>query len=59
MSKKHFIALADAIRHFNQLPDIRAFDAEFTDAQIDALAQFCFTQNPRFNTNRWKEYIKQ
>lgn len=52
MSKKHFIALADAIREHN------ARNQEpFTDKQIMALADFCETQNPMFKRERWQDYI--
>lgn len=65
MTKKHFIALADAIRSYNNpdnicrrtatLADSRY--ADFTDAQIEALADFCAEQNPKFNRERWLSYI--
>jgi hypothetical protein len=53
MTKKHFIALADAIREFNDA----GFQMEFRADQIDCLAAFCQRQNPRFNTQRWVDYI--
>jgi hypothetical protein len=60
MSKKHFIALADAIRNYNE----HAFDApniasprKFEHTQLYALADFCRTQNPNFNRERWLDYI--
>ena len=46
MSKKQFIALADLIR-----------SQQFTVPQIDALADFCQAQNPRFLRARWLDYI--
>jgi len=48
MSKKHFIALADAVRR----------SGRFTPAQLDVLADFCWDQNPRFNKARWLGYIQ-
>lgn len=52
MSKKDFIALADAIRtHNERSPE------PFTPAQIDALAKFCRGQNYNFKWDRWTEYI--
>jgi len=48
MSKKHFIALADAIR-LAAVP--------FLDAQIEELADFCQSQNNQFNRERWLDYI--
>jgi hypothetical protein len=49
MSKKHFIALADAIKK-NQY-------VHFTDVQLGFLADFLKSQNPRFNADRWLDYI--
>jgi hypothetical protein len=48
MSKKHFIALADMIR-LN--PDA------WQDWQKDILASFCASQNPKFNRERWLDYV--
>lgn len=48
MSKKHFIALADFI-HANRY--------HFTPDAIERLADFCASQNPRFNRQRWLDYI--
>ena len=47
MSKKHFIALADAIRA----------DGTFTSRQVSALAGFCKMQNDDFKASRWFDYI--
>jgi hypothetical protein len=47
MTKKHFIALADAIRA----------DRTFTNYQLITLAEFCRDQNPRFDRERWLDYI--
>lgn len=49
MTKKHFIALADAIRGMQPVP--------LTDWQIEQFALFCSNQNPRFNRERWLGYI--
>jgi hypothetical protein len=67
MTKKHFIALADAIRNYNdpdnicrrsaQLSDSDGHYFDFTEAQIEALADFCQAQNPDFNRERWLGYI--
>lgn len=63
MSKKHFIALADAIRSLsvftfsNQgasnvvVPMFRYQDV------VDSLANFCVSQNGNFNRQRWLDYI--
>jgi hypothetical protein len=48
MSKKHFIALADAIKN-SRVP--------FSGSHIEVLAQFCHEQNRKFNTERWIDYI--
>jgi hypothetical protein len=55
MSKKHFIALADAIRIHNNV--FGAFGERFTSQQIELLADFCKQQNPNFNRERWISYI--
>jgi hypothetical protein len=55
MSKKHFIALADMIREHNRV--LESADHKFSPAQIDALADFCQSQNPNFNRERWLGYI--
>lgn len=52
MSKKDFIALADAIRTHNEhnaLP--------FGQEQLETLATFCAQQNPNFKRDRWLDYI--
>lgn len=61
MTKKHFIALADAIRTYNE----HAFPTgtntvsplQFTYTQLIWLADFCQSQNPNFNRERWLAYI--
>lgn len=53
MSKKDFIALADMIREVNT--DTSA--TPFTDWQVGAIADFCQSQNPRFDRKRWLDYI--
>ena len=60
MSKKHFIALADAIRKHNvhATPDTSQTGwTTFTDDQIETLADFCQSQNSNFNRERWLGYI--
>lgn len=54
MTKKHFIALADAIKDHNALA---ADKDKFTDAHLDTLARFCFLQNGGFMGSRWRNYI--
>lgn len=55
MSKKDFIALADAIRAHN--PRVCSRNDQFQSAHIDALADFCQSQNPAFLRDRWLSYI--
>ena len=50
MSKKHFIALGDAIRNH---PGI----TPFTYDQVKTLADFCQAQNPAFDRERWMRYV--
>lgn len=61
MSKKHFIALADTIREYNKaaFPSGTniASPLQFDCTQLYALANFCQSQNPRFNRQRWLDYI--
>jgi hypothetical protein len=53
MSKKHFIALADVVKGHNANGERPTFSQE----GIRVLADFCQSQNPRFNRQRWLEYI--
>jgi hypothetical protein len=61
MSKKDFIALADSIRAHNAIKrNVWGKSAErmcFNVEQIEALADFCQSQNPRFMRERWLGYI--
>lgn len=52
MSKKDFIALADAIRSYN-----KKHESQFDVEQIRVLANFCKMQNSRFLAERWLSYI--
>ncbi len=55
VTKKHFIALADAIKDHN-----KQFDQHgdgFNDKYLETLADFCSAQNPNFNRERWLGYI--
>jgi len=56
MTKKHYIALADAIKDHNTLV-AKIGGTEFQPTQLDSLATFCQRQNPRFNRQRWLDYI--
>ena len=61
MSKKHFIALADAIKSYNQGSFEHGTNItsplQFTHTQILSLADFCKSQNYNFNRGRWLDYI--
>jgi hypothetical protein len=49
MTKKHFIALADAIK---------TATVTFSRAHLEVLADFCSAQNWRFQRHRWFGYIR-
>ena len=57
MTKKHFIALADAIREHNRIARNIGHYAEFKPDQIETLADLCGQQNDRFDRERWLGYI--
>lgn len=54
MTKNQFIALADVIRLHNELTATH----KFTESHIECLADFCKSQNPNFNRERWVDYIQ-
>jgi hypothetical protein len=56
MTKKHFIALADAIREFQYSHSAEA-DIQYEEIHLNHLADFCQAQNPQFNRERWLGYI--
>jgi len=57
MSKKDFIALADAIRTRNEYADDCAGVSRFNSGHLAVLARFCKAQNPAFMEQRWLDYI--
>lgn len=59
MTKKHFIQLADAIREHNRLlSHITGGGVDkFSQSHLDALADFCRSQNSAFMRERWMDYI--
>jgi hypothetical protein len=64
MSKRDFIALADAIREHNRIvqnfgKNILGYVApeKFTSAHLEMLADFCQSQNSNFKRDRWLSYI--
>jgi len=56
MTKKNFIALANAIRNHNKFAGIAQH--AFSKSQIDTLANFCQSTNPNFNYTRWVDYVE-
>lgn len=56
MTRKHFIALANAIRAHNRYC---VFNGEpvFLHEHLVTLADFCQSQNPMFNRQRWLDFI--
>jgi hypothetical protein len=54
MTKKDLVALADALRLHNRTADGRT---EFTPDHLRVLANFCASQDPNFNRQRWIDYI--
>ena len=61
MTKKTFIALADSIREHNRIKrNVFGANAErmcFNIEQVEALADFCQSQNSNFNRERWLDYV--
>jgi len=61
MGSREFIALADAIRNHNKTVESRGGNGwttcMFYESQINTLADFCASQNGRFDRERWLDYI--
>ena len=56
MSKKDFIALADAIRSANHVA--KSYNTvAFDNRQLFVIADFCQSQNRAFKRDRWLDYI--
>jgi hypothetical protein len=53
MTSRNFIALADALIKFNNEQEGGKF---FTEEQVNALADFCASQNDRFSKDMWLKY---
>ena len=56
MTKKHFIELADHIINYNKVAK-EVGGESFLEGQLLTLADFCKSQNPRFNRELWFRYI--
>ena len=54
MTKEDLVALFDALRIHNRTADGRT---EFTPDHLRVLADFCASQYPDFNRERWIDYI--
>ena len=54
MTKKDFVALADALRIHNRTADGRT---EFTPDHLMVLADFLASQDPNLSQKRWIDYI--
>lgn len=57
MTKKHFIQLADHIREANARREAGRLPPMYDGAAIESLADYCWSQNRRFNRTRWIDYI--
>jgi hypothetical protein len=57
MSKKHFIALADALRAEKPGDKWDANKHVQWELDIKAVSNVCRSFNPRFNRERWLAYI--
>jgi len=57
MTKKHFIALADAVKEENNRCRFYNLPETFNHDSIVTLGSFCLRQNSAFNQRRWLDYI--
>lgn len=48
MTKKHFVALANALRPYRK---------EIPPDVLDAITRFCESQNPDFKKERWLKFL--
>lgn len=67
MSKKHFIALADALKANYPINPVstpkdhklaKIYQIKQWEYDVSAIADVCQAQNPRFNRERWLGYIR-
>jgi hypothetical protein len=57
MSRKHFIALADALKLEKPQPGWDPNKMVQWELDVKAIAGVCAESNPRFDYQRWMEYI--
>ena len=57
MTKKHFIEMADSMKTFFETNAGAEMDVMTRNVLINHLADFCQSQNPNFNRDRWLGYI--
>jgi hypothetical protein len=57
MTKRHFIALAQAIKEENNRCRFYGKPEAFGHDALLTLSSFCLRQNPAFNSTRWLDYI--
>ena len=57
MTKKHFIELADTMREALDHRLLKYLGLDQKDFLLSSLADFCQSQNPRFDRDRWLGYI--
>lgn len=57
MTKKDFIALADAFRFASHQIDRTGLDRGAYEYTLSAVVRFCSATNPRFNEQRFRDYI--
>ncbi len=57
MSKRNFIDLADRLKVLERRLKYLNEDVMVMDLYRDMLADFCQAQNPRFDRQRWLDYI--
>ena len=57
MSKKHFIAMANVLRYRLSRWEKDGIEYALLWEMVNDLAVFCKQANPRFNRDRWLDYI--
>lgn len=57
MTKKHFISLADCMREAKPIASAESDRGRQWQKDVEALADWCGLENPRFDRSRWLSYI--